>query len=143
MNVACRAVAVSVVLALAWAGPLAPFAAAQQPTATPPPAPAQVQMYQEDVKPVSERRADVYDSSAAVLTVIGFPLKAVTCVLGFAFGGAVFAASFASRRDAAFGILDEGCGSGTKWIVQGRDLRPRPTATKAFEWEAHRFDWER
>ena len=149
MKVAFRAVALFVVLALAWAGPLAPLAAAQQPTAPPTqPAPAQPpappQMYQEDVKPMPEARGtDVYDVGAVALTAAGLPFKAAICALGFAFGGIVFAASFAARPDAAAGILDEGCGHKAHWIVRGEDIRPRPSATKAFEWETHRFDWEK
>ena len=53
------------------------------------------------------------------------------------------AATFAARPDASVGILDEACGHKAKWIVHGDDLRPRPSATKAFEWETHRFQWER
>jgi len=51
--------------------------------------------------------------------------------------------SFAARPDAAVGILDEGCGTKAHWIVRGEDIRPRPSATKAFEWETHRHQWER
>jgi hypothetical protein len=163
MKVAFRAVAVSVLLSLAWAGPLAPFAAAQQPTTPPaeqpttppaeqrttPPAeqptttPAPVQMYQEDVKATPERQKDAYDTAATALTVVGMPFKAALCALGFVFGGALFVVSGAARPDAAFGILDEGCGTKARWVVRGDELRPLPSPTKAFEWEAHRFNWER
>ena len=131
MKVAFRAVAVAVLLSLTWAGPLAPLAAAQQ-------------MFQDQTKPASEERGtDVYDAAAAALTALGLPFKGAICAIGFAFGGIVMAASFASRPDAAFGILDEGCGSKARWIVHGNELRPRASATKAFEWETHHFEWER
>jgi hypothetical protein len=145
MKVAFRAVAVFVLLSLAWAGPLAPMAVAQQPTAPPAqPAPAPAQMYPEQVKPVEEGRGtDVYDAGAVAITALGLPFKAAICAMGFAFSTIVFAASFAARPDAAVGILDEGCGHKAHWIVRGEDIRPRPSATKAFEWETHRFDWEK
>ena len=138
MKVAFRAVAVSVLVSLAWAGPLAPLAAAQQPT-TPP----ATQMYQEDVKATPERQGDVWDAGATALTVLGMPFKGALCALGVVFGGVLFVASFAARPDAAVGLVDEGCGTKARWIVRGEDIRPRPSATKAFEWETHRFDWER
>ena len=138
MKVVSRAVAVSALLAVAWAGPLAPLAVAQQPTPAPAP-----QMYQEDVKETPERGPDAYDAGAGFLTAVGLPFKAALCVLGAVAGGVIFAISFAARPDAAVGILDEGCGTKAKWIVRGEDIRPRPSATKAFEWETHRFEWER
>ena len=149
MKVAFRAVAISVVLSLAWAGPLARLATAQQPT--PPPAeaaPAQSaappQMLQEQAKPTPQRRGiDPYDVGAVAMTALGFPFKGAICGLGVAFSTIVFAGSFAARPDAAVGILDEACGSKAHWIIRGDDIRARPSATKAFEWETHRFQWER
>jgi hypothetical protein len=151
MKVTLRAVAVSVMLTLAWAGPLAPFAAAQQP-ATPP---AQVapqlpqtgqpaEMFQEQLKPRPERRGvDAYDVGAVAVTVIGLPFKTAMCAFGTALGVIVFAGTFASRPDASTRIVEEGCGGKAPWIVRGSDLRPRPAPSKAFDWETHRFDWER
>jgi hypothetical protein len=133
MNVVFRAVAGAVVLSLALAGPLAPVAAAQQP-----------QMVQEQVKPVPERRGtDIYDIAAVAVTAAGLPFKVAICGLGVAFSTVVMAGSFAARPDAAVGILDEGCGTKAHWIVRGNDIRPIETTTKAFEWETHRFQWER
>ena len=146
MKLEFRAVAALLALSLAWAGPLAPLAAAQQPTTTqlpPPPAAAAPHMYQEIVEPVPERGADVYDAGAAALTVIGLPFKGALCALGFLGGGVLFVATFAARPDAAFGILDEGCGGKARWIVRGEDIRPHPSATKVFEWETYRTDRER
>jgi hypothetical protein len=140
MKVAFRAVAVSVMLSLAWAGPLAPRAAAQQPAAPPPAQPAPPpQMSQAEGKP----SLDGYDVGAVAFTAFGLPFKAGLCALGGAFGIIVFAMTFGARPDAAAGIVEEGCGGKSPWIVRGSDIRPRPTVSKAFEWEQHRFDWER
>ena len=150
MKVAFRAVAVSALLSMAWAGPFAPLAIAQQQPAAPPveAAPAQLvappQMFQEQVKPTPPRRGvDFWDVGAVALTGFGLPFKTAICGLGVAFSTIVFAGSFAARPDAAAGILDEGCGSKAHWIIRGDDIRPRPSATKAFEWETHRPQWER
>ena len=150
MKVAFRAVAVSVVLSLAWAGPLAPLAMAQQPSAppvivvTPPPPVGPPPMYQEQVElPPPRRGIDGYDVGAVAMTAFGFPFKIAICGIGFAAHIIVFAGSFAARPDASAGILDEACGSGAHWIVRGEDIRTRPSATKAFEWETHRYQSER
>jgi hypothetical protein len=150
MKVAFRAVAVSVVLSLAWAGPLAPLATAQQPAAPPvivvtPPQPvAPPPMYQEQVlPPPPQRGVDGYDVGAVAMTAFGFPFKIAICGIGFAAHIIVFAASFAARPDASMGILDEACGSKAHWIIRGEDIRVPPSATKAFEWETHRFQGER
>ena len=162
MKVALRAVAVTVVLSLAWAGPLAPIATAQQPLppapppvvvppppsgpapVAPPPPGAPPQMFQEDVKPVTAPSpgADIYDIGAGVATVLGFPLKLVTCGLGLAFGGIVLAGTFSARPDASAAIISEGCGGKAPWIVRGSDIRPKG-GYKAAEWEGYRPDWER
>ena len=152
MRVALRAVAVSVMLSLAWAGPLAPFAMAQQP-ATPPAEPvaqAQAQpaappvMFQEEVKPVpTQRGTDVYDVAAWAATVAAFPAKVALCGLGISFGLITFGVTFASRPDATAAIMNEGCGGKAAWLVRGSDIRPRPSTSKAFDWETHRFEWEK
>ena len=149
MKVAFRAVVISVALLLAWAGPLAPLVAAQQPA--PPPAeavPAQPaappQMLQDQAKPTPQRPGiDGYDVGAAAMTALGFPFKGAICALGVSFSVVVFAISFAARPDAAAGVLEEACGSKAHWIIRGEDIRTRSSATKAFEWETHRFQWER
>jgi hypothetical protein len=146
MKVAFRAVAVSLVLALAWAGPLTPLAFAQQqpaepPAASAPPPPvAPPQMFPEGVKAEPVKRGiDFWDVGAVALTAGGLPVKAAICGLGGVFSAVVFFGSFAARPDAAAGIIDEACGSGARWIVHGSDIRPRPSVTKAFEWESNRF----
>jgi hypothetical protein len=145
MRVLFRAVAVSVMLSLAGAGPLAPLAMAQQPAAPPPAQPAAPpQMFQEDVKPAPTTRGiDAYDVGAGVATAAGFPFKAALCALGTSFGIITFAATFGSRPDAVAEIINEGCGGKSPWIVRGSDIRPRPSVTKAFDWETHRFEWEK
>jgi hypothetical protein len=151
MKVAFRAVAVSVVLSLAWAGPLAPLATAQQPAAppvivvTPPPPVAPPPVYQEQVmvSPPPRPGIDGYDVGAVAMTAFGFPFKIAICGIGFAAHIIVFAGSFAARPDASMGILDEACGSKAHWIIRGEDIRTRPSATKAFEWETHRYQGER
>ena len=148
MKLGFRAVAVGLLLALAWAGPLAPLAAAQQPAAPPPaqsaPPATPPQMFQEDVKPLPPRTGtDIYDVGATVATVVSFPAKIALCGLGVALGMIAFGSTFSARPDAAAGIIDEGCGGKAQWIIRGRDIRPRPSVSKAFDWENHRFEWEK
>ena len=147
MKVASRAVAVSVLLSLAWAGPLAPlamplssliavqnsldaFLAAQRT--------CRVGTIGVDGSPhVSAVWFVWHDLALWVYSIV----RSQRCV--FAFSTIVFAGSFAARPDASMGILDEACGSKAHWIIRGEDIRTRPSATKAFEWETHRFQWER
>jgi hypothetical protein len=145
MRVVFRAVAVSVMLSLAWAGPLAPLAMAQQPAAPPPAQPsAPPQMFQEDVKSAPTRRGtDAYDVGAVAATVAGAPFKALLCGLGISFGVITFAATFGTSPEAVGEIINEGCGGKSPWIVRGSDIRPRPSVSKAFDWETHRFEWEK
>src|SRR4051812_30525558 len=112
MKVVIRAVAVSVMLSLAWAGPLAPLAVAQQPSAPPPAQPsAPPQMFQEEVKVLPPPRGmDAYDVGAVAVTALGMPFKVALCGLGTAFSIITFAGTFASRPDASAAILHEGCG---------------------------------
>lgn len=146
MKVASRAVAV--VLLVAWAGPLVPLAAAQQPAAPASPMPVQVsttpQTFQEEAKAPSQKRGiDGYDVGAVAATALGLPFKAGICAMGGAFSIIVFAASWGARPDASAGIINEACGGKAKWIVRGSDIRPGPPVSKAFEWEQHRYDWEK
>jgi hypothetical protein len=158
MRMAYRAVAVSVMLSLAWAGPLASFAAAQQPPPPaapapaappppppPPPAGAQPQMFQEDVKPEppAPAGADFYDVGAVAITAFSLPLKAGICLFGLAAGTIITAMTFGTSPNASAQIVSEGCGGKSPWIVRGSDLRPKTPTSKAFDWETHRFDGER
>ena len=152
MKVTFRAVAVSVMLSLAWAGPLAPLALAQGPVTSQPapsaPAPATPstnwQMFEEKMKaPPQKTGPDAYDVGAVAATAVGLPFKVGLCALGAALGIATFAGTLAARPDASAAIINEGCGGKAKWIVRGSDLRPMPSTSKAFDWETHRFEWER
>jgi hypothetical protein len=139
MKVAFRAVAVVVLLSLAWVGPLAPLAQAQQPT----PPPSQPQMVKEDVKPAPEPEgATLYDAGAVAATMAGLPFKAALCTVGFLASSVVFMATFGTQPRVAASIVEEGCGR-LQWIVHADDLKPTPTKSKAFDWETHRYDWER
>ena len=150
MKVALRAVAVSLMLSLVWAGPLAPLALAQAPAPAPAapaapaqPVPAPPTMFQDQVKPTPERRGiDAYDVGAVAATALGLPFKLGICGLGAALGIITFAGTFASRPDASAGIIHEGCGGKSPWIVRGSHIRPKPSVSKAFDWETHRFEWE-
>src|SRR5260370_41838300 len=124
MKVAFRAVAVSVVLSLAWAGPLAPLATAQQPSAPPvievtPAQPvAPPPMYQEQQPPPSQRDVDVYDVGAVGMTAAGFPFKGELCAIGIAGSISVIASSFAARPDASAGIPGRSWRSKAPWIIR-------------------------
>jgi hypothetical protein len=149
MRCVFRAVAVVVLVSLAGAGPLASWAAAQQPTpppaqqpAAPPPA-TQPQMFQEDVKPVAPRRGvDAYDIGAGVATVFAVPGRAFLCGVGIVAAITIFAMTFGSRPHVSGEIIDEGCAGRHSWVVRGDDLRPRPTPADAAAWET-RSDWQR
>jgi hypothetical protein len=158
MKVAFRAVALSLLLSVASAGPMAPLALAQQPPVavdvaqtTPPAASttppvqstAPTAMFQEQVRVVPEHRGtDAYDVGAVAATAFGLPFKGFICGLGIGLGIVIAAGTFGARPDASAGVIDEACGGKARWIVRGSDLRPRPSAAKAFDWETHRFEWE-
>ena len=146
MKVAFRSVAM--LLSLAWAGPFVPLAAAQQPAAQAPLMSVQAsttpQPFQEEAKPMPQKRGiDGYDVGAVATTALGLPFKIGICGIGTAFSIIAFAATWGARPDASAGILNEACGGKAKWIVRGGDIRPQPSTSKAFDWEQHRFDWEK
>ena len=122
--------------------PAPPAEAAPAQSAAPPPPDRDA--FLKGLQTFQQRRGiDAYDVGAVAMTALGFPFKTAICGIGVAFSTIVFAGSFAARPDAAVGILDEACGSKAHWIIRGEDIRTRPSATKAFEWETHRFQWER
>ncbi|HEX9822372.1 MAG TPA: hypothetical protein VGD07_22455 [Methylomirabilota bacterium] len=111
--------------ALLLAGPLAPFAGAQQPA--PPAQPAQPpapDLFQETLRAErdAERMKGAYDAGAVAVNVFLVPGRAITCVLGGAVGVVVLAATFGTGYRAASSAVHEGCGG--KWVVTGDDLRP-------------------
>jgi hypothetical protein len=119
-----RVVAAAVALCIAVAGPLAPYAAAQQPSQ--PTAPAQPELFREQVKvpPESERHAGLYTAGAVAVNVFLVPGRAITCGLGGLAAGTVLLVTLGTGYRAASAVMHEGCGG--KWIVTGDDLRPAP-----------------
>jgi hypothetical protein len=121
MRNAFRFVALSVVVALMLAGPMAPLASAQQP---------QPDVFRETMKggPHEVSPGDVefdqtgYDMAAGVATAFLAPGRAITCAVGFVGGVAVLALTFGSAYRGFARILEEGCGG--KWVVRSEDLMP-------------------
>jgi hypothetical protein len=72
----------------------------------------------------SKPPTDAYDVGAAIMTVVGAPLKGAVCLLGGAAGTTLFLATFgyADRESAA--VIREGCDQ--RWLVRGEHLRPDP-----------------
>ncbi len=102
-----RLVAACVAVALWVTVPLQPMLAAAQTKSNP-----------------SKRNTDGYDVGAAVMTVVGAPLKGAVCLIGGAVGATLFLATFghADRQSAA--VVREGCDQ--RWLVRGEHLRPDP-----------------
>jgi hypothetical protein len=125
--------------ALLLAGPLAPFAGAQQPPqpAPPmnqpgaggqPPAPPAPDLFQETLRAerAMPRENHFYDVEAVVASAFLIPGRAITCVLGGAVGLVVLGVTLGTAYRPASAVFHEGCGG--KWVVTGDDLRPE-TAT--------------
>jgi hypothetical protein len=119
-----RSMALLLVMALALAGPLAPYAAAQQPTAPPP---AQPDPYANQPRMDSEWNG-AYATGAAIANVVYVPGKAILCGLGSVTGFGILVVTFGSGYRAASGIAHEGCAG--RWFLRGDDLRPSPTETE-------------
>ena len=98
-------------------GPLAPLAAAQQPTQPGP------DLFQEALKAEQKTGGEknVYDAGAVVVNVFLVPGRAVTCLLGGVVGLVVLGGTLGSGYRAATTAVNEGCGG--KWVVTGEDLR--------------------
>jgi hypothetical protein len=129
-----RLVVMVVIVALVMGGPLAPWAAAQQPAPTEqPPDTGQPPMVQQPPTAAEERawrrvfrwRVDLYDAGALAMTVVGAPLKGVVCVVGGAVGVTLFLLTFGSADRASAAVVREGCAQ--NWIVRGSDIRPEPS----------------
>ncbi|HSF06908.1 MAG TPA: hypothetical protein VLG10_14070 [Methylomirabilota bacterium] len=73
---------------------------------------------------VAKQPTDGYDVGAAIMTVVGAPLKGAVCLIGGAAGTALFLTTFgyADRQSAA--VIREGCDQ--RWLVRGEHLRPDP-----------------
>lgn len=124
---AARVVAAAVALCMTLAGPLTPYAAAQQPSQ-----PAQPELFQEQLKitPEAERHRGLYTTGAVFVNMFLVPGRAITCGLGGLAAGAVLALTLGTAYRAASGVVHEGCGG--KWIVTGDDLRPDPGLAAGF-----------
>ena len=138
MKIGSRILTVVVVLTMLATGPLAPLAAAQQPTPSSPP-PSQPMQPQPAAPPppdVPEPESHLgesaaYNVGAGIANVFYIPGKGLLCGLGGAVGIFILIISIGSAPKPAAYFAREGCGG--KWILTGDDLRP--------DFEA-RFDWE-
>jgi len=138
MKIASRILTVVVALAVLATGPLAPLAAAQQPTpSSPPPAqpmpePAAAPPPQDVPEPESHLgESAAYNVGAGIANVFYIPGKGLLCGLGGAVGIFILLISVGSAPKPAAYFAREGCGG--KWILTGDDLRPDSEV---------RFDWE-
>ena len=118
MKIVGRSIAMAVVLTLLFTGPLATFAAAQQPAQPPQPS-----LMQEAVK-ATESDTTGYDVGAGFANVFYVPGKVFVCGLGILAGTGLLALTFGSAYKAAAAASREGCGG--KWVLRGDDLRPDP-----------------
>jgi hypothetical protein len=139
MKIATRILTVVVALAVLATGPLAPLAAAQQPTQTPPP-PAQP-MPQPMAPPpdVPEQESHLgesaaYNVGAGIANVFYIPGKGLLCGVGGAVGIFILFISLGSAPKPAAYFAREGCGG--KWILTGDDLRPDEDRYRSFDWES-------
>jgi hypothetical protein len=100
-----RLVAACVALALSVTVPLQPLLAEAQSKA-------------------AKRNTDGYDVGAAIMTVVGAPLKGAVCLIGGVAGGTLFLATFGYADRQAAAVVREGCDQ--RWVVRGDDIRPDP-----------------
>ncbi|HET9488611.1 MAG TPA: hypothetical protein VFR64_02475 [Methylomirabilota bacterium] len=103
-----RVVAACVAVALSVTVPLQPLLAQAQQTSS----------------RAVKRNTDGYDVGAAIMTVVGAPLKGAVCLLGGVAGGTLFLVTFGSADRASAAVVREGCDQ--RWVVRGDDIRPDP-----------------
>jgi hypothetical protein len=137
MKIAIRILTVVMALAVLATGPLAPLAAAQQPTQTPPPPEPMPQPMAPPPPDVPEQESHLgesaaYNVGAGIANVFYIPGKGLLCGVGGAVGIFILFISLGSAPRPAAYFAREGCGG--KWILTGDDLRPDSEV---------RFDWER
>jgi hypothetical protein len=138
MKIATRILTVVMALAVLATGPLAPLAAAQQPTQNPPPPEPMPQPMAPPPPPdVPEQESHLgesaaYNVGAGIANVFYIPGKGLLCGVGGAVGIFILFISLGSAPRPAAYFAREGCGG--KWILTGDDLRPDSEV---------RFDWER
>jgi len=118
MKIVARSIALAVVLSLAFSGPLATFANAQQP------AKPQPDLMQEALKTSTAPTESTtgYEVGAGLANVFYVPGKFILCGVGIGVGGALLALTFGTAYKAAAAVGKEGCGG--KWALTGDDLRP-------------------
>ena len=134
MDVTCRAIALSLVVAFLVAGPLAPVVRAQQA----PPAPGtQGELFQESPKGSPDERAQrssaAYDAGAVLIDAFYVPGKAILCTLSVGVNFSLLMLTFGTAYRAAAAVAREGCGG--KWYLTGEDLRPRAEGTRESDWD--------
>ena len=115
MKLLTRSISLAVVLSLVLGGPLAPFAAAQQPAAM------------QDAVKTSERdgaSSPAYDVGAGLANVAYIPGKVFLCGLGVVAGTMLLVLTFGTAHRTAAAVGEEGCGG--RWVLTGDDLRPTP-----------------
>ena len=125
-----RTIALSLIVAVFMAGPLAPVARAQQ---------QPLGFFQESTKASPSDTGPIdpyppaYDAGAVVADVFYVPGKVILCAAGVAVSIGVLAVTFGTAYKAAAGFSREGCGG--KWVLTGRDLRPSEPGPETFYWE--------
>lgn len=132
MTCTFRTIALSLIVAVFMAGPLAPVARAQQ---------QPLGFFQESTKasPSDTGAIDpyppAYDAGAVAADVFYVPGKAIMCVTGVAVSIGLMAVTFGTAYRAAAGFAREGCGG--RWVLTGHDLRPSEPTADSFYWEAN------
>jgi hypothetical protein len=92
--------------------------------AQPPAPPMEAELFPEAVKIRAPEppEPDVYDASAAVVTVLKAPFNVALCAIGVGVGAGLFAVTLGTGLRAAAWAVEEGCAR--RWVVTGDDLRP-------------------
>jgi hypothetical protein len=135
MDVTCRVIALSLIVTFLAAGPLAPFARAQQPptTATP-----ESDLFQESLKASQDnaragRPSAAYETGAVLVDAFYIPGKAILCTASFGVNIALLLLTFGTAYKAAAALAREGCGG--KWYVTGNDLRAGESGPRESDWD--------
>jgi len=137
MHLRARMIALSLVVPVLVAGPLAPVARAQAPQ---PPAPTtEGDVFQESMKgsPTARtgRPSAAAQTGAALIDVFYVPGKAILCTTSVVFDTVILALTFGSAYRAAAAIANEGCGG--KWYITGADLRSVDPGARDADWADH------
>lgn len=135
MQVTCRVIALSLIVTFLAAGPLAPFARAQQPQTTTAP---EGDLFQESLKSSKDsaragRSSAAYETGAVLVDAFYIPGKAILCTASFAVNIGLLLLTFGTAYKAAANVAREGCGG--KWYLTGNDLRPGETGSRESDWD--------